>query len=76
MDEFKVFIETDHTHYFRIQADNPELASKLALKEFMESGSLTAVEEVLVMDSEDELGFGMPVFQATGAELTYLLKVI
>ena len=75
MPEFKVFIETDHTHYFRIQCENPETASKLGLKEFLISGSLGDVVEVLVLDPEDEFGFGMPIFQVRSSELSSLLGV-
>jgi hypothetical protein len=75
MPEFKVFVETDHTPYFRIQCENPETASKLGLKEFLVSGSLGDVVEVLVLDPEDGLGFGMPVFQVRGSELSSLLGV-
>jgi hypothetical protein len=75
MPKFKVFVETDHTHYFRFQCENPETASKLGLKEFLISGSLSDVVEVLVLDPEDELGFGMPIFQVRGSELTSLLGV-
>ena len=73
MPEFKVFVETDHTHYFRIQCENPETASKLGLKEFLISGSLGDVVEVLVLDPEDELGFGMPIFQVHGPHLSSIL---
>ena len=75
MPEFKVFVETYHTHYFRINCENPETASKLGLKEFLISGSLGDVVEVLVLDPEDELGFGMPIFQVRGSELSSLLGV-
>jgi hypothetical protein len=73
MNNFKVFVETDHTHYYRIQCENPETASKLALKEFLVSGSLDDVVEVLVLDPEDELGFGMPIFQVRGPDLSSIL---
>ena len=73
MPEFKVFVETDHTHYFRIQCENPETASKLGLKEFLITGSLDDVVEVLVLDPEDELGFGMPIFQVRGPYLSSIL---
>ena len=73
MPEFKVFIETDHSHYFRFQCENPETASKLGLKEFLISGSLGDVVEVLVLDPEDELGFGMPIFQVRGPDLSSIL---
>jgi hypothetical protein len=73
MPEFKVFIETDHSHYFRFQCENPETASKLGLKEFLISGSLGDVVEVLVLDPEDELGFGMPIFQVRGSDLSSIL---
>jgi hypothetical protein len=73
MPEFKVFVETDHTHYSRIQCENPETASKLGLKEFLISGSLSDVVEVLVLDPEDELGFGMPIFQVRGPDLSSIL---
>ncbi len=73
MPEFKVFVETDHTHYFRIQCENPETASKLGLKEFLISGLLGDVVEVLVLDPEDELGFGMPIFQVRGPDLSSIL---
>jgi len=75
MPEFNVFIETDHTHYFKINCDNPETASMLALREFLVSGSLGDVVEVLVLDPEDELGFGMPIFQVLGSEVSSLLGV-
>jgi hypothetical protein len=75
MPEFKVFVETDHSHYFRIKCENPETASKLGLKEFLISGSLDDVVEVLVLDPEDELGFGMPIFQVRGSELSTFLGV-
>ena len=75
MPEFKVFIETNHTHCFRIQCENPETASKLGLTEFLVSGSLVDVVEVLVLDPEDEIGFGMPIFQVRGSELSALLGV-
>jgi hypothetical protein len=75
MNNFKVFVETDHTHYFRIRCENPETASMLVLKEFLRSGSLRDVVEVLVLDPEDELGFGMPVLQVRGSELSSLLGV-
>ena len=75
MNNFKVLVETDHTHYFRFQCENPETASKLGLKEFLISGSLGDVVEVLVLDPEDELGFGMPIFQVRGSELSSLLGV-
>ena len=74
MNNFKVFVETDHTHYFRIQCENPEKASSLALKEFLVSGSLADVVEVLVLDPEEEIGFGMPIFQVRGSELSSLLE--
>ena len=73
MPEFKVFIETDHSHYFRFQCENPETASKLGLKEFLISGLLGDVVEVLVLDPEDELGFGMPIFQVRGPDLSSIL---
>jgi hypothetical protein len=73
MPEFKVFVETDHMHYFRIQSENPETASMLALKEFLTSGSLGDVVEVLVLEPEDELGFGMPIFQVRGSDLSSIL---
>jgi hypothetical protein len=73
MPEFKVLVETDHTHYFRIQCENPETASKLGLKEFLITGSLDDVVEVLVLDPEDELGFGMPIFQVRGPYLSSIL---
>ena len=75
MPDFKVLVETDHTHYFRIQSENPEKAILLALKEFLVSGSLVDVVEVLVLDPEDEIGFGMPIFQVRGSELSSLLGV-
>jgi hypothetical protein len=75
MNNFKVLVETDHTHYFRIKCENPETASTLALREFLVSGSLGDVVEVLVLDPEDELGFGMPIFQVRGPELSSLLGV-
>jgi hypothetical protein len=75
MNNFKVLIETDQTHTFEIKCENPETASKLALKEFLITGSLGDVVEVLVLDPEDELGFGMPIFQVRGSELTSLLGV-
>ena len=45
----------------------------LALKEFLVSGSLGDVVEVLVLDPEDELGFGMPIFQVRGPDLSSIL---
>jgi hypothetical protein len=75
MPEFKVFVETDQMHYFRIRSENPETVSKLALKEFLISGSLEDVVEILVLDPEDELGFGMPISQVRGSELSSLLGV-
>ena len=75
MNNFKVLVETDHTHYFRIKCENPKTASTLALKEFLVCGSLDDVVEILVLDSEDELGFGMPIFQVRGTELSSLLGV-
>jgi len=73
MNNFKVFVETDHTHYFRIQAENPETASMLALKEFLVTDSSGEVVEVLVLDPEDEIGFGMPIFQVRGPDLSAIL---
>ena len=73
MPEFKVLIETDQTHTFKIKCENPETASMLALKEFLVSGSLGDVVEVLVLDPEDELGFGMPIFQVRGSDLSSIL---
>jgi hypothetical protein len=73
MNYFKVFVETDHMHYFRIRSENPETASMLALKEFLVSGSFVDVIEVLVLDPEDELGFGMPIFQVRGPDLSSIL---
>jgi hypothetical protein len=75
MNNFQVLIETDQTHTFEIKCENPETASKLGLKEFLVSGSLSDVVEVLVLDPEDELGFGMPIFQVRGSELSSLLGV-
>jgi len=75
VNDFKVFVGTDQTQYYRIQCENPETASKLALKEFLVSGSLDDVVEVLVLDPEDEIGFGMPIFQVRGSELSSLLEV-
>jgi hypothetical protein len=73
MNNFKVLIETDQTHTFEIKCENPETASKLALKEFLITGSLGDVVEVLVLDHEDELGFGMPIFQVRGPHLSSIL---
>ena len=73
MNNFKVLIETDHTHTFEIKCENPETASKLGLKEFLITGSLDDVVEVLVLDPEDELGFGMPIFQVRGPYLSSIL---
>ena len=75
MNNFKVLIETDQTHTFEINCENPETASMLALREFLVSGSLGDVVEVLVLDPEDELGFEMPIFQVRGSELSSLLGV-
>jgi hypothetical protein len=73
MNNFKVLIETDQTHTFEIKCENPETASKLGLKEFLITGSLDDVVEVLVLDPEDELGFGMPIFQVHGPHLSSIL---
>ena len=73
MNYFKVFVETDQMYYFRIRSENPETASMLALREFLVSGSLGDVVEVLVLDPEDELGFGMPIFQVRGSDLSSIL---
>jgi hypothetical protein len=73
MNNFKVLIETDQTHTLEINCENPETASKLGLKEFLVSGSLSDVVEVLVLDPEDELGFGMPIFQVRGPDLSSIL---
>jgi hypothetical protein len=45
----------------------------LALREFLVSGSLGDVVEVLVLDPEDEIGFGMPIFQVRGPDLSAIL---
>jgi hypothetical protein len=73
MPEFKVLIETDQTHTFEIKCENPETASMLALKEFLITGSSGEVVEVLVLDPEDEIGFGMPIFQVRGPDLSSIL---
>jgi hypothetical protein len=73
MNNFKVLIETDQTQTFKINCENPETASTLALREFLVSGSLGDVVEVLVLDPEDELGFGMPIFQVRGSDLSSIL---
>jgi hypothetical protein len=73
MNNFKVLIETDQTHTFEIKCENPETASKLGIKEFLIKGSLDDVVEVLVLDPEDELGFGMPIFQVHGPHLSSIL---
>ena len=75
MNEFKVFIETTHLHYSRIWSDTPETAVKLALKEFLIDGSLDDVVEILVLDPQDELGFGMPILQYNQESLKELIKV-
>ena len=72
--DFKVFIETTHMHYSRIESDTPEAAVRLALKEFLLEGSLEDVVEILVLDPEDEVGFGLPILQLQGLQLLELVK--
>ena len=63
MNNFKVLIETDQPHTFKIDCENPETASMLALKEF------------LGLESEDGIGLGIPISQVRGSELSSLLGV-
>ncbi len=74
MPKFKVLVESDKTHVYKIETDDPQEASKIALKRYLSTSEVNDVDEILVIDPDNEWSFGMPIFQVNKFEFSDLLR--